>query len=326
MSEINKKMPLVSVCIPVYNNSDFIKETMKSVLSSTYANIELIIVDDNSKDGSLNVIFEAARDFVRDGLSINYYDFSGKDKEYKRTLEEDEDLNIPKGENDSAKALSLNSHAICIFHNTENLGMSGNWNRCLELCRGKYIKLICADDLIDENLISREVEVLENHPEVLSVESDTEFRDSEGKSQGFYKRYKKSGVVDGKEIVRYSLFHRDYLGAPLANMFRKESYDKYGGFDSDFSYIIDYEFFMRLAVNGKVFIIHEPLNFFRIRDDSNTGEVLKGDKGEAYVKEHEKLVKKYQDILSLSDSDVKRSVMIRKIMNVLGRLYLKVHL
>lgn len=304
----------VSVCIPVYNNSDYIKETMRSVLSSDYPDIELVIVDDNSKDDSLDVIRKAASDFVNRGLASKYYDFSSvgnsSAEEYSERISSE----------------SEHSHTIFIFHNEKNLGMSGNWNRCLSLCRGKYIKLICADDLIDETLISREVKVLDENPEVLSVESDTEFCDSAGKSQGYYKRYKKNGIVDGKEIAKYSLFHRDYLGAPLANMFRKFAYDTFGGFDPEFSYIIDYEFFMRLAVNGKVFIIHEPLNFFRIREDSNTGKVLKGDKGEAYVKEHEKLVKKYQNVLGLSDGEVRKSVRIRKIMNVLGRLYLKLHL
>lgn len=323
MMEENKNTPLVSVCIPVYNNSDFIKETMKSVLKSSYRNIELILVDDNSTDTSLEVMKKAAKGFVEEALASDFYDFSDKELTYKASSANGKIHEIDK--NDFPK-INKEAHTILLFHNSENLGMAGNWNRCLELTNGEYIKLICADDLIDESLISREVQILQAYPNVLSVESDTEFRDSEGRSQGFYKRYRKSGVVDGKEIAKYSLFHRDYLGAPLANMFRKSSYDEYGGFDTDFSYIIDYEFFMRLAVKGKVYIIHEPLNFFRIREDSNTGEVLKGDKGEAYVDEHERLVKKYQTVLKLSDSEVKKSVRIRKLMNVLGRLYLKVHL
>lgn len=300
--------PLVTVCIPVYNNQDFIKETMESVLSSSYKNIELVLVDDNSKDNSLDVIKSAAGDFIGRGLASKTYDET-----------DDEDVPADGFENEKG-------HFIVIYHNDKNLGMSGNWNRCLELSHGKYIKLLCADDLIDNTLISREVQVLEKYPEVLSVESDTEFRDSDGKPQGYYRRYKKSGVVDGKEIAKYSLFHRDYFGAPLANMFRRSAYEKLGGFDSELSYIIDYEFFMRLGCEEKVYIIHKPLNFFRIREDSNTGEVLQGDKGKAYIAEHEKLVQKYQDVLHLSDFDVKRSVQIRKIMNFLGRLYLKVHL
>ena len=39
--------PLVSVCIPAYNNEDYILETINCILSQSYKNIELIVVDDN---------------------------------------------------------------------------------------------------------------------------------------------------------------------------------------------------------------------------------------------------------------------------------------
>ena len=35
--------PLVSVCIPAYNNAAYIRETIDSVLNQTYPNLELKI-------------------------------------------------------------------------------------------------------------------------------------------------------------------------------------------------------------------------------------------------------------------------------------------
>ena len=47
---------LVSICIPVYNGEDFLKETLDSVINQTYSNIEIVITDDLSVDGTEKII------------------------------------------------------------------------------------------------------------------------------------------------------------------------------------------------------------------------------------------------------------------------------
>ena len=270
--------PLVSVCIPAYNNEDYILETINCILSQSYKNIELIVVDDNSSDDTYKVV-------------------------------------------ESVKDVRLKA-----YRNKDNLGMAGNWNRCLELCSGKYIKLVCADDLLHKRLIEKEVAIMEAYPEVNLVQSDTQFIDVNGRPKGYYRRYYKSGVVEGKKASRFSVFTRDFLGAPLANMIRKSTYDKLGGFDEKLVYIIDYDFFMKLANYGKIYIIHRPLNYFRIRGDSNTGQVMGGGKEQAYIREHRMLVEKYASDLNLSPWQVNLSVLIRKLMSFMGSIYLKIFL
>ena len=51
------KIDLVSIITPSYNSEKFISQTMESVLSQTYQNWEMIIVDDKSPDDS-NIIIE----------------------------------------------------------------------------------------------------------------------------------------------------------------------------------------------------------------------------------------------------------------------------
>lgn len=52
---------LVSVIIPVYNAEKFIDKCLKSVIKQTYSNLEVIIINDGSKDGSKEICEKYAK-------------------------------------------------------------------------------------------------------------------------------------------------------------------------------------------------------------------------------------------------------------------------
>lgn len=51
---------LVSVVMPAFNSSKYIRETIESVLGQTWKNIELLVVDDASSDSTVDVVREMA--------------------------------------------------------------------------------------------------------------------------------------------------------------------------------------------------------------------------------------------------------------------------
>jgi len=56
MTYLSEENPLVSIIVYVYNSEEFIIETLESIKTQTYPNIELIVTDDLSKDRTLELV------------------------------------------------------------------------------------------------------------------------------------------------------------------------------------------------------------------------------------------------------------------------------
>lgn len=78
--DISKK-PLVSVLIPVYNGIPYINQTLDSILNNNYKNIEIILVDDGSKDASKKI----CRDYESKYSNVKFISFE-KNKGMDRAL------------------------------------------------------------------------------------------------------------------------------------------------------------------------------------------------------------------------------------------------
>lgn len=66
----NNQLPLVSIIVPTYNQADFLRECIKSVLAQSYQNWEMIIVNNFSTDNTSEVV----QSYLNDGR-ISYFEF-----------------------------------------------------------------------------------------------------------------------------------------------------------------------------------------------------------------------------------------------------------
>ncbi|WLQ17382.1 glycosyltransferase [Hahella aquimaris] len=127
-------MSLVSVVIPSYNHAHYIREAVESVLSQSYTNLELIVIDDGSSDASL--------DYLR---SVN-------DPRY--TLIEQENAGAHNAIN---KGLSLAKGDYLAILNSDDIFHKGRLSECVErLQQGA-------------DLVATWIEIIDNKSKVLGV-------------------------------------------------------------------------------------------------------------------------------------------------------------
>ena len=273
-----KGQPKVSVVIPAYNNKNYIGRTIRSVLEQTLSDLEIVVVDDASSDGTYEMLAE---------------EYAGEER-------------------------------VRLFRNEKNLGMTGNWNRCVELARAPFVKLLCADDLLLPQALEKEAKALEDHPDCVMAVSDTALIDEEDRIKGHFTRLGGAGEKDGRKYARTSLIWNNFFGAPLNVTFRKEAFLAAGGFDPDFPFILDFDGWLSLAEHGRIYVIREVLNEFRVRQDSNTGQaIVTGEKKKSYTAEHARLVDKHRAALGLGPVSAAFSKWWRGTRSGLIALYLK---
>jgi glycosyltransferase involved in cell wall biosynthesis len=75
-------MPKISVVIPAYNAAKTIKSTLESVLSQTYPDFELIVINDGSQDATLDIVSQ----FEDQRIKVFSYENSGPQKSRNRGL------------------------------------------------------------------------------------------------------------------------------------------------------------------------------------------------------------------------------------------------
>ena len=54
--------PLISIVVPVYNVEEYINECIESIQKQTYTNLEILVINDGTKDRSIEVIKDLMND------------------------------------------------------------------------------------------------------------------------------------------------------------------------------------------------------------------------------------------------------------------------
>lgn len=160
----------------------------------------------------------------------------------------------------------LTDSRVSFVVNEQNLGLVGNWNKCLELAQGEYIKFLCADDKFHPQVLEKLVPVMDAHPSVaLAATYNQIFGGNETVRKQRY-----TGLIKGRfaweTLVKEGA--RNWLNNPSAVMFRKTACEAAGKFNSRLLNMTDKEYYARLLYNGDCYVIPEVLVYIRVHENA----------------------------------------------------------
>jgi glycosyltransferase involved in cell wall biosynthesis len=167
----------------------------------------------------------------------------------------------------------------------ENQGITPARNRLFKEAKGDYIAYLDCDDIYLQGRISEPVAFLESHPEyALTYCEPIYFFD--GQPDKLYRHSFK--LYSGDEVFPALLEHQFITNTTIT--FRREVYDKLGGYNPETGIVEDWEYFIRMVRNGyKIALLNEDLVRFRLRWDSNTNFARQVEIKDSQVKIFEQL-------------------------------------
>lgn len=213
--------PLVSVMLPAYHQVDFVREAIESAADQNYSNLEVVVSDDGSTDGTVDIILECARKYPGRVVSL---------------------VNQP------------------------HLGITGNCNRNLKACKGKYVAFSAGDDVYLPGKIKTQVEWMEENQGRVLCGHDVESFDSISGTRI-------SLFSDKGRIIKYGygpecLIENHGLYPVLSFMVRANAIPEYG-YDERIEMVSDWKFFIDILMSGKHFgYIDKLLARYRIHKKS----------------------------------------------------------
>lgn len=227
-NKYDSNQPLVTVVTIVKNRKETLAQTISSVLSQSYPNVEYIIVDGASTDGTLEII-----------------------KQF------DEKIDLWISEPDS--------------------GTSDAFNKAVSMAQGNFVFWLSSDDWIDQDFIKTAVAAF--------LDSGADFVYG---NMVMYKNKKAVAICKGKQDYKKALMS----GYPRFNfvtmVVKKECFQAAGLIDTAYKFFSDYEWTLRVHLNGKKGIYNDSLIVHR-----RVGGI-----GESYslesMLEHWKLLSKYR--------------------------------
>ena len=153
--------------------------------------------------------------------------------------------------------------------NEKNIGIIGNWNKCVQLSSGKYLTILGDDDILSKRFLEESMAVHNSHPTVGFTFAHCNKVDETG---NFIKRwgydFTPAGLIEGLDYLFYTLDYEACLTNSSTVLLKKEVFNSLEGFRIEFARnVFDFNMWIRIASLYDIFFINEVLCDYRIHDN-----------------------------------------------------------
>lgn len=223
MESVVNNSPTVSVILPNYNHSAYLKERIESILNQTYQDFELILLDDCSTDNSREIL-NAYKDYSRVSTLVLNEKNTGN-----TFLQWDKGINLAKGkyiwiaESDDTADIHFLEATVAALEQNPKATM------CLT---GSFL-------------------------------IDGQGQRMKRKSRDRWKENGEVKTFNGKEYVKHNLLYRNYVYNASMVLFRRGIYEEVDKSFLTFRSGGDWLFWVQVALKGDVIEIRKKLNCFR---------------------------------------------------------------
>ncbi|MDO4461265.1 MAG: glycosyltransferase [Bacteroidia bacterium] len=232
-------MARVSVIIPNYNHSKFLRQRIDSVLEQTYQDFDLTILDDCSTDDSRDIIEQ----------------YRGHSKVRQ-----------------------------IIYNEVNTCNTFIQWERGIGATDGDYIWIAESDDYCEPTFLEELTKVLDENPRVAYCHSGSVMVDAEGvpleKTLDRWETQDALRYYEGRDYIYRNLtFINGCYNASMV-LFRRSAYmrikdDSY----KRYRHVGDWLFWLNMAKEGDVCVLHKRLNYFRQHSNKVTENAKKNISG-----------------------------------------------
>lgn len=206
-------LPKVSIVTSTYKHEKYLRQAIDSVLSQDYPNIEYIVINDGSPDGTEDILRSYGNQFH--------------------------------------------------WETQKNMGEIPTLNRAFAMASGELIGKLSSDDYLYPTSVSEVVRQFVETPELIVVYTDFDLVNENG---SLIKTIVKPDF-DAVQAVR------EHLCLPgTGALFRKEIFEKLGGFYTGFRIVSDMDFWWRASLYGKMSRVPKSLSAFRQHETSQSNQ------------------------------------------------------